>query len=514
MFSRAVPLALVLACVSSLALAQATQTANDRPRLVLTIVVDQMRYDYLTRFGDEYEAGLRRLLDEGAVFTNAQYEAAPTVTAVGHATILTGAMPSTSGIPDNSFYSRADQQQVESITDFNATALGENGPAATPNRLQVTTVGDELKLSGLGGKVFGVSMKDRGAILPAGRAADGAYWFSDQGTIASSTWYFPALPQWVQAYNATKPAERYGETQWAGIQLPAVGEQGFIDALQGTAFADEMVLEFALRLMEQEDLGADQATDLLSVSFSATDFLGHGTGIDTPQMHEMMMSVDRLIGQLISAAERRTGRDKLLVVLTADHGVVRLPENNAARKLPGGRYSRDDESQAIEDALDATFGAGDYVLGVGGMSFYLNSQPVPGLSIDSARMEQVAADALRAMPQVTRVYTRTQLESNFSSGDRIDQRVRNGFNAVASGDIFVVHEPNWIRSQTGTTHGSPYSYDSHVPLIFWGASELIAPGRYHGDVGMQDLAPTLSTILGIARPNGTLGRALEEIIPR
>lgn len=514
MFHRSLPLALIMLLVSGHASAQASQSPNDRPRLVLTIVVDQMRYDYLTRFGDEYQDGLKRLLDGGAVFTNAQYEAAPTVTAVGHSTILTGAMPSTSGIPDNTFYSREYGRQVESVTDFNATALGEDGPAATPYRLQVTTVGDELKLSGRGGKVFGVSMKDRGAILPAGRAADAAYWFSDQGTIASSSWYFSALPQWVQDYNATKPAQRFSEAQWAGIQLPAASAQGFVDALESTAFADEMVLDFALRLMVQEDLGTDQATDLLSVSFSATDFLGHASGIDTPQMHEMMLSVDRLVGQLIKTAEERTGPNRLLVVFTADHGVARRPEDNAARQLSGGRYSQTDERQAVEDALDAAFGAGDYVQGAGGMSFYLNPQPVPGRNVDSEQVEQVAADALRAMPHVTRVYTRTQLESNFSIGDRIDQRVLNGFSAAASGDLFIVHEPNWIRSQSGTTHGSPYSYDGHVPLILWGSSDLITPGRYHGEVGMQDLAPTLSTILSIARPTGTLGRTLEEIIPQ
>jgi len=514
MFYRALPLGLALSLISSLVLAQATQSPNDRPRLVLAIVVDQMRYDYLTRFGDEYEAGLKRLLEEGAVFTNAQYEAVPTVTAVGHSTILSGAMPSTSGIPGNSFYSREDGRQVESITDFNATALGEEGPAATPHRLAVTTIGDELKLSGRGGKVFGVSMKDRGAILPAGRAADGAYWFSEQGSIASSSWYFPALPQWVEAFNATKPAERFSEAQWAGIKLPAYGEQGFINRLQTTALADEMVLEFALRLMEEENLGTDQATDLLSVSFSATDFLGHSSGIDTPQMHEMMLSVDRLIGQLIDAAQRRTGRNNLLVVLTADHGVSRQPEDNEALKLAAGRYSRNDERKIIEDALDAKFGSGDYIIGTAEMSFYFNPQPVPGRSIERVQLEQVAADTLRAIPHVMRVYTRTDLENNLGSGDLIDQRVRNGFNAAGSGDVFVVHEPNWISSAAGTTHGSPYSYDTHVPLIFWGSDELIIPGRYHGQVGIQDLAPTLSTILSIARPTGTLGRTLVEIIPR
>lgn len=167
---------------------------SSQPRLVLLVVVDQMRYDYLTRFGAEYSGGLRRLLDEGAVFTNAHYEAAPTVTAVGHATILSGATPSVSGIAGNLFYGRAEGRPVQSITDPGVRALGRNGTGASPKRLAVTTVGDELKLSGRGGKVFGTSLKDRSAILPAGRGADGAYWFGDEGTIVSSSWYFPELP--------------------------------------------------------------------------------------------------------------------------------------------------------------------------------------------------------------------------------------------------------------------------------------------------------------------------------
>ncbi len=494
--------------------------ADEQPRLVLTLVVDQMRYDYLTRFGEDFGAGLQRLLEEGAVFTNAHYEAAPTVTAVGHATILSGAPPALSGIAGNAFYDRSAGRQVQSITDTEVSALGEDATGASPRRLAVSTVGDELKLSGHGGKVFGVSMKDRSAILPAGRAADAAYWFGDNGSIVSSSWYFPALPQWVQDYNATRPTARFSGAEWAGLQLPTLDDQAFHARLDETALADELVLEFALLLMEQEDLGTDALTDLLSVSFSATDYLGHEHGIDVPQTRAMMQSVDEKLGRLLDAAQRRAGRDGLLVVFTADHGVARRPEDNAADGLPGGRYDARDERRAVEDALDAAFGPGDYVIGSGEMSMYLSRDPYadsdaatrPAMPERSA-MEQVAAATLRGLPRVARVYTRTELESPLFAGDRIDQRVRNGFNTLNSGDVIVVHEPGWMNRPAGTTHGSPYNYDSHVPLIFWGPSDLIRPGRYHTQAAIQDIAPTLATLLGIATPTGSIGRVLQDMLP-
>ncbi len=494
--------------------------ADERPRLVLTIVVDQMRYDYLSRFREEFSTGLQRLLNEGAVFTNAHYEAAPTVTAVGHATILSGAPPALSGIAGNAFYDRSAGRQVQSITDPEVMALGEDATGASPRRLAVSTVGDELRLSGKGGKVFGVSMKDRSAILPAGRAADAAYWFGDTGRIVSSSWYFPALPQWVQDYNATRPTARFSGTQWAGLQLPALEEENFHARLDETALADTLVLEFALLLMAQEDLGTDARTDLLSVSFSATDELGHSHGIDVPQTRAMMQSVDAHIGRLIDAARQRAGRNGLLVVFTGDHGVARRPEDNAADGLPGGRYDARDERRAVEEALDGAFGPGDYVIGFGEMSLYLSRDPYAESDAATrpatpsrAAMEQVAAATLRQMPNVARVYTRSELESPLFGGDRIDQRVRNGFHTLNSGDVIVVHEPGWMNRPAGTTHGSPYDYDSHVPLIFWGPSSLIRPGRYHTQAAIQDVAPTLATLLGIATPTGSIGRVLVEMLP-
>jgi predicted AlkP superfamily pyrophosphatase or phosphodiesterase len=492
----------------------AAQDGSDRPTLVLAIVVDQMRYDYLTRFGSEFTGGLKRLLDEGAVFTNANYEAAPTVTAVGHSTILSGATPSVSGIAGNTWFERSEGKNVQSVTDDSVTPLG-GGNGASPRRLAVSTVGDELKISGKGGKVYGVSLKDRSAILPAGRSADGAFWFDgNSGNFVSSSWYFPALPAWAVAFNAAKHADVYAGKEWLGTQLVADAGEELYSALDTTPFADQLVLDFALTVLQEEQLGFDAQTDLLSVSFSAMDYVGHATGPDTPQMHAMVLSIDTKVGELLAAAEQQAGIGNVLVVFTADHGVAPVPEENITKQLPGGRYNLQNERAAVEAALSAAFGEGKFIEGNAELGMYLKAEPVAGKTISHSDLERVAAETLRKQPHVYRVYTRTELENGLITGDRIDQRVRNGFNTLHSGDVIVIHEPNWLGSGFGgTNHGSPFSYDTHVPVIFWGPQSLVTPGRYHKDAGVHDIAPTLATMLGIAEPSGALGRVLDEIIP-
>jgi predicted AlkP superfamily pyrophosphatase or phosphodiesterase len=492
-------------------LARPRQVADQRPTLVLAVVVDQMRYDYLTRFGAEFDEGLKRLLEEGAVFTNAHYGAAPTMTAVGHATILSGATPAVSGIVGNTWYERGEGRNVESITDDGVTPLG-GGAGASPRRLAVSTIGDELKVAGKGGKVFGVSLKDRGAILPAGRTADGAFWLVN-GAFVSSSWYFPELPAWAIDFNAARPADEYAGARWLDVEMPAEPGPALYRALDATPFADQLVLDFALTLLREEQLGTDAQTDLLAVSFSAMDYVGHSTGPDTARMRDMVLTIDRKVGELLAAAESQAGRGNVLVVFTADHGVAPVPEENVARQLPGGRYNAQAERAAVEAALSAAFGEGEYIEASGEMGIYLNRNPVAGKVISMRDMERVAAETFRLQPQVARVYTRTALESGVIGGDLIDQRVRNGFNNQRSGDVIVVHEPNWLSGRGGTTHGSPYAYDTHVPVIFWGSDEFVRAGRYHRAAAVHDIAPTLSTILGVATPSGSIGRVLDEILP-
>lgn len=503
-----------LCALSSPVWAQAPQTPNQQPKLVLTIVVDQFRYDYLTRFGSEFKGGLKELLEHGAVFTNANYEAAPTVTAIGHSTILSGAPPAFSGIAGNTWYDRSSGKNVQSITDDTAKPLGGATAGASPRRLAVSTVGDELKISGKGGKVFGVSLKDRSAILPAGHMANGAFWFDGRtGNFVSSDYYFAAMPEWAAEYDSKHPADKFAGQQFMDVHLPATAGAQLYSALDASPFADDMVLDFALKLMEEEKLGKGPQTDLLSVSFSAVDYVGHASGPDTPRMHEMILNVDRVVGELLRAAEAQAGQGNVLVVFTADHGVAPVPEENVARKMPGGRVNIQNERAAVEAALKAEFGDGNYIAGMGEMGIYLNLEPIPGKKIDRGDMERVAAAALRQQPHVYRVYTRTDLLSP-GMGDRIDQRVRNGFNGTRSGDVIVVHDPYWITSGApGTTHGSPFTYDTHVPVIFWGPAAKVKPGQYHRDAAVHDIAPTLATMLGVATPSGSIGRVLEEILP-
>lgn len=504
-------LALVLFVCSSVLQAQPSQLSSEQPSLVIAVVVDQMRYDYLARYGSEFNGGLKRLLTQGAVFTNANYEAVPTVTAIGHSTILSGATPSVSGIAGNSWYSRNEGKSVQSITDDEVSGLGVDS-GASPKRLLVTTIGDELKNSGKGGKVYGVSLKDRSAILPAGRNADGAFWLNS-GNFVSSSWYFPVLPHWALAFNAQNRADAFAGVDWMGITMPDSPGKELHAALDATPFADQLVLEFALEVLRQEALGKGPKTDLLSVSFSAMDYLGHGSGPDTERMKAMVLSVDEKIGQLLSAAEKQAGRGKVLLVMTADHGVAPVPEENISKQLPGGRIDTQVERDAVQAALSSAFGEGEYILSASDMSYYLDYSQAGKAQSDRSAIEEVAAEALRHMPNVARVYTRSMLESGLVTGDRIDQRVLNGFNRTESGDVIVIHDPNWIAGSRGTTHGSPYSYDTHVPLLFWGPRTLVKPGQYSMEAGIHDIAPTLATMLGITIPSGAMGRVLDEILP-
>ena len=350
-----------LLCLAACSSVFGAEQTPQRPTLVLAIVVDQMRYDYLTRFDSEFTGGLQRLLEEGAVFSNANYEAAPTVTAIGHSTILSGATPSVSGIAGNTWFERSEGKSVQSVTDSNALPLG-GGIGASPRRLAVSTIGDELKISGKGGKVYGVSLKDRSAILPAGRSADGAFWFDgNSGNFVSSTWYFAELPTWATEFNAAKHADSYAGREWLGMTLPNTHDKELYGEIDATPFADQLVLDFALTVMRAEQLGTDAQTDLLSVSFSAMDYVGHATGPDTPQMHDMVLAIDARVGELLAAAEQQAGPGNVLVVFTADHGVAPIPEENIEKQLPGGRFSIQDERAAVESAMTAAFGEGTFI---------------------------------------------------------------------------------------------------------------------------------------------------------
>ena len=487
-------------------LCAADAAAAARPKLVLAIVVDQLRYDYLTRFRGEYRAGLKRLLTEGAVFTNARYAAYPTVTAVGHSTFLSGATPSMSGIVGNEWFERETGKTVTSVSDDSVKMLGASGEGASPRRLLVSTVGDELKIAG-GGKVVGISLKDRSAILPAGHMADGAYWFDPRsGNFVSSTYYFPELPAWVAEYNAARPADRYRGAHWLDHTLPA--DTPVYAALEGSPFGNELVESFAERAIEVEKLGQRIATDLLAVSFSANDYVGHAAGPDSQEVKEMSIQTDLVIGKLFGFVDRAVGMGNVLVVFTADHGVAPVPEVNAVRKMPGGRMPQGVVRKAVEAALTGRYGEGKWILSPGEIAFYFNPEPIREKKLDAGEVERTAADAARSVAHVFRAYTREMLLQG-AVDLPVGRRVMNGFYAPRGPDMYVLLEPYWLYGARGTTHSTTFSYDAHVPAIFMGPG--IKAGRFDQEISINDVAPTLATYLDIETPSGSVGRCLGEM---
>lgn len=518
----------VAVLLAAAVLAGAAPAAQPAPeiRLVLLIAVDQFRYDYLTRFRPEYRQGLERLLSNGAVFTDAHLEHYPTVTAIGHATMLSGATPAVSGIIGNDWFDRETGRNITSVTDTGVTPLGSpKGTAASPRRLLVSTLPDELKLAsrhakGSEGapKAIGVSLKDRSAILTVGRGADAAYWWdSNTGAFVSSTYYFDALPQWVTAFNERKLADAYAGRHWVASEdgallreMPADIGAPLYSAVNSSPYGNDVLLAFALETLERERLGQRGVTDVFSVSFSSNDSVGHTYGPDSAQVRDITIRTDRTIGDLLARVDQTVGLRHTLVAFTTDHGVAPLPETTQAAGLPGGRMTSKDISGAIQEALEKRYGTGDWVAGMAGSSPYLDDDLIARSRLDPEEVRRAAAAAASAVPRVTRVYTRDQLIRGDVPSDRIAQRVQRGFNTQRSGDLEILLEPYWIRQATGTSHGTPYAYDSHIPLILMGPR--IKPGQYGDHAALNDLAPTLAALLGANMPSGAAGRVLTEAI--
>jgi predicted AlkP superfamily pyrophosphatase or phosphodiesterase len=495
-------------------------------RLVLLVAIDQWRYDYLTRFRDEFTGGMARLLTTGAVFGNAYLDHYPTVTAVGHATMLSGATPAVSGIIGNDWYDRALGRNVTSVSDPDTTLVGAAGEGASPRRMLVLTIGDELKSASRASrgtprahKVFGFSLKDRSAILAAGHMADGAYWFDTAtGAFVTSTFYRTDLPAWVVAFNAKKPADAFAGKAWAyldssagaGHQMPPAPGPPLYSAVYGSPYGNELLATFAETAIDAERLGQRGVTDVVSVSFSSNDAVGHTYGPDSPEVRDIAVRTDRTLNELFARVDAMVGLDHTLVILTSDHGVAPVPEVQQVRHLPGGRLRGEDLFSPIESALKARFGEGKWILSTAGTSPYLNHALMADKKLDPAEVRRVAAAAAAAVPHVARVYTREQLLSGEVAPDTIGHRIARSYHIARSGDLEIVLDPYWMRASGGTTHGTPYSYDAHIPLVFMGPG--IRPGRYDETVALNDLAPTLATVLAIETPAGSEGRVLSEML--
>ena len=574
MRARLLAVFLIVSLFVSVSFAQrrAQPLVQKRPRLVLLIVVDQFRYDYLERFGDLFgQNGFRRLLRDGASWAQANYDHVPTYTAPGHATMMTGAYPAESGIIGNEWLERSTGKKIMSITDDSVKLLGGGGnePAASPARLMASTVGDELRLATNDrAKVIGISVKDRSAILPAGRHANAAYWFNwMSGTMVSSTYYFKQLPAWVTAFNATKPADKYFGAKWERL-LPedeylkragpdntpweTVGSSSgdtntfphtitggatsagrvFYAALDYSPFTNDLLVDFTEQAIVNEQLGQDDDTDVLTVSFSANDYVGHRFGPYSQEVMDVTLRTDRQIATLLDFIDSKIGLSNTLIAFTADHGVAPIPEQAAALGLGGARLMPADLFKAIRTAITARYNpqgktpdpSANYLLtyNEGGATrdwfingnIYFNYDALRRDGVNVEEFSQVVAAAALTVPGIARCFTRLQLLRGATSvTDPIERRVLHGFYPARSGDVVVVAEPYKYLGDTITaTHGSPYSYDTHVPMVIMGAG--VNAGRYLEAATPADIAPTLSALLRITAPSNSTGRVLIEALKK
>ncbi len=507
-----------------LATVTALLAAPPKPKLVVAIVIDQFRYDYLLRFRKDYTSGFVRLMERGANYTDAHYLHATTVTAVGHSTFLSGATPSISGIIANEWYDRKTKETVTSVSDPETTLVSSipGRPGSSPRRMLVSTVGDELKMQGNHSRVIGISIKDRGAILPAGHMADAAYWYDDDtNEFVTSTYYRNALPEWAKEFNSEERYKKFIGASW--FPFDAKGQSGtpfctmvaggnvrFCGAIEATPWGNELIEEFAERAITGENLGHHQSPDILAVSFSSNDYVGHAVGPDAPEVRDISIRTDRLLGKLFDYIDAHVGAGNTLIVLTADHGVAPVPEVNEARKMPGGRLNEALFHQKINDALTKRFGPGNWLMPGAVSNAYLNLALAAKYKANPAEVERVAADVVRSQEHIARVYTRHQIETGQVQQDSISRAVMLSFFAPRSGDLYVIPEPYYMFDASGTTHGLPYNYDTHVPLLVLGSG--IKPATYSRPVAINDVAPTLSAILGVTEPSGSVGRILSELM--
>ena len=534
---RAAAMGLVALCGLALAITLANGRPPGPPRLTVLIVVDQMRFDYLTRFQDLYEGGFRRLLDQGALFTEARYRHALTLTAPGHAAIASGLHPSHTGLVGNDWYDGVRKQAVNCIADSGYEPVGGPGRRASPRSLLAETLGDRLKRRYPRSRVVALSTKDRGAILMAGRKGDAAYWYSDPcGCFITSSYYMKAAPEWLLRFNRPKPADAYFAKPWerliddAGLYEKLARPDAFEGegGATGTAFphpvrsyrelrrspySDELLMQAALAAMKSHKMGKDKTPDLLTVSFSSTDYVGHDYGPFSQESMDQHLRLDALLGRFFAAVDKHAGRENVTIALTADHGVA--PAVNQSKRQGVAAVSV--PFNALPDAVNAAVAKeypqlGDVVAYFDRPHLFLDLSLLNTHKVPRSGVESLAKAALLATGFVENVYTHDDLLSGPAAGGEYDRLYANAFYQRRSPHLIVRFKEYYFIETVGETawHGSPYDYDRHVPVLFMGSG--IKPGRYHEPSGPEDIAPTVAALLGVKMPLESDTRVLHEVL--
>ena len=518
---------------------------EDKPKLVVGMVIDQMRWDYLYRFKALYgNGGFNRLMREGFSCEQTLIAHLPTYTAVGHTSVYTGSVPAFHGIVGNYWHERSLGRSVYCSDDSTVSGVGSNTPAGkmSPANMITNTVGDELRLSNqFQSKVVGISLKDRGAIFPAGHSANAAYWYDENvGKWISSTYYMASLPAWVNAYNNRNRVEELMKQDWHTLLplsaytlsdedavayesgIPGLGSTAFphrlsqlgdkkYGAIRYTPHGNTFTLEFAKTAIQNESLGKGKCTDLLAVSLSSTDYTGHEFGPNSVEIQDMYLRLDKELASFFSFLDSAVGKGKYLFFLTADHGVAHVPGFLAKHKMKGGGISENMMAKEINDSIEARFGIKSAVAKFDNSQLYIQYHEIEKQGKDAEAVQKEIMRLLRAKPFVSEVYELNEIAES-TLAEPVKTMVINGYYPKRSGDVQVLFKPGYFdRGDKGTSHAMWNPYDAHIPLVWMGWG--IKAGKTHRLIHMADIAPTLSALLQIQMPNGSVGKVITEIIP-
>ena len=541
---------LVILVTSSLSAQKKKATASfetvfpDKPKLVVGIVVDQMRYDFLYRYAGKYSSGgFKRLMNEGFNCRNNHYDYAPTVTAAGHAAIFTGSIPAIDGIIGNEWFNQKTGKSVYCVEDTSVKTVGSDSKAGlmSPKNLLVSTITDQLRIANnFQSKTIGIALKDRGSILPAGHTANGAYWFdSKNGSFITSTFYMNDLPQWVKDFNALKMPQKYMVEGWKTLlpieqytesttdnqvyegklsgektptfphELAAQSGINLLEVIRTTPFGNTLTKDFALAAIKNENLGKSPKTDFLTVSFSSTDYVGHSFGPNSIESEDTYLRLDKDIAEILTTLDNTLGKDNYLVFLSADHGVADVPGFWQSQKLPSGVFNASDSMKEIKSALKTAFGEGEFIRAIDNSQLYLNDNLMREMKISYTQIHEVVRQTLLKREDVADVIDLHNLANSTLPAYQLEY-VKNGLNPRRSGDIMVILNPSWFEGRIqGTTHGSLYRYDTHVPLLFYGWK--VKTGETTSRTNISDIAPTIADFLNILEPNGSIGNVISGV---
>jgi predicted AlkP superfamily pyrophosphatase or phosphodiesterase len=522
------------------------QNTLPRPKLVIGIVVDQMRWDYLYRYYDRYaeDGGFKTLLKQGFTCENTMIPYTPTVTACGHASIYTGSVPAIDGITGNDWWDYDFSQMVYCTGDNMAKSIGSNTDAGkmSPHNLLVTTIGDEMRLAtNFHSKVIGIALKDRGAILPAGHSANGAYWYDDKtGDWISSSYYMNDLPGWLKDLNAKKLSDHYFAQEWNTLypvdtyvqSTPddepfeykpfGANTKGFpynlsqfigknYGLLPVTPYGNTITLEVAKAAILGEQLGSDNFTDLLAISLSTPDYIGHSFGPNSVEAEDIFLRLDKDLGDFLRFLDKQVGKGEYLVFLTGDHGVNQVPAFLREHRIPAGSVN----VSTMEDQLDAQlkdkFKADKLVIGIMNYQVYLDRNKMNDDHLNKDAVYKEAISFLLKQPGIFRALALDAVTVATLNMD-LKNALANGDYPSRSGDIQLIYLPQWIEGfeTRGTTHGVWNPYDAHIPLVWYGWN--ISPGKTNRQTFMTDIAPTIASMLHVQMPSGSIGHPIEETI--